>query len=125
MFSEKSEIKRSYVPNPKPSHRTPPSVLSLLNLKHRWHNNINEKTHEPEVDDQELLDILSMGKDLELKSKNSMKIDLGQAEMGRIIQQMKSLNGDIMGSTQEIKPKNCVAGIEIPRYCDYLQGKRF
>jgi hypothetical protein len=116
-FSVLAEFRQPYVPNPKPKYTKPPSIPALINLKGRWHHDLKADYGE---EDGELMEILNFEKELE--QTNSIKIDLGQAEMERIIHQMRSMNGSVV--KREVQ-KTKIAGIEIPRYCDYLQGKTF
>ena len=124
-FSNNEEIRRPYVPNYPPRHRDHPSIPALLNLKSRWHINTVNTSDEIEIEDRDLHDLLNLEKELEGKEKagENAKIDLGQTEMERIISQMRALNGKSKKSRNNSKPN--VVGTEIPRYCDYLQGKTY
>lgn len=114
------EVRQTYVPNPRPIHRKTPSIPSLINLKARcYHDNSVDLKDE----NDELCDILEFSKELEKTS--SIKIDLGHEEMKRIITQMRAMNGSSKVAKVHIGSKGSVIGTEIPRYCDYLQGKAF
>ena len=125
-FSTRDDIRRTYVPSFTPKHRHHPSIPALLNLKTRWHINTVDKEHEMEVEDEDLKKLLELEKELVRKEKQgeNAKIDLGQTEMERIISQMRAMNGKSKESSENIR-KPSVSGIEIPRYCDYLQGKMY
>jgi hypothetical protein len=119
-FSAGGDIRRTYVPNPKPSERKTPSIPSLINLKTRcYHDNSTDTTEESD----DLYSIMNFKKELE--QTNSIKIDLGHEEMKRIITQMKAMNGNSKSVKSNSDKKNSVVGTEIPRYCEYLQGKVF
>ena len=125
-FSNKEEIRRPYVPHFTPRHRDHPSIPALLNLRTRWHINTVNKTHDMEIEDEDLSKLLDYEKELVRKEKTgeNAKIDLGQTEMERIISQMRAMNGKHRESSENTRRPG-VVGTEIPRYCDYLQGKTF
>ena len=125
-FSNSEEIRRPYVPHFTPRYRDHPPIPALLNLRTRWYINTVNKNHDVEIEDEDLSNLLDFEKELVRKEKagENAKIDLGQTEMERIISQMRAMNGKHRESSENIRRPR-VVGTEIPRYCDYLQGKTF